>query len=372
MRLASILARVLASTTLVSTTVIACGGQTVGVEDQQGSSGSSGGTDPNGGSSNPSPGPRPGPLPTPDAQAPDAQADASVDAGCTKAPVLVRANNGCADVWHQPCGIPEGVDTSDGMSQEECNKVCGPKTTTGQYWGCGEYMPADLPGPSFECYTCIEGRRPQGYVEPQVEPTVAGWLTHAADLERVSIDAFQILRRELAHHGAPGDLLDRAARAEADEVRHASVLSALARRAGATALNTTVHHGPVRSLVDIALENAVEGCIRETYGALVAGFQADHARRIDVRRVMQQIYRDETRHAELAWSVHEWIMKRLGAADRARVESAMRAAIAELDVAAASPVADELVDDLGLPPALDARRLVGGLATELWAPALAA
>jgi hypothetical protein len=365
MRLNTILAHVLASTTLVSTTLVACGGQTTGIADQTttesdgGSAGADGGGTP------------PTVPPTIDASTADAStADAKSDAGC--APILVRQGNNCADVWQQPCGLPDGVKPDDGMSQEECNLVCGAKSSQGPYWGCGAYQLADLPGPSFECYTCIEGRRPHGYVDPPADPTVAGWLAHAADLERVSIDAFQILRRELEHHGAPTDLIDRATRAEADEVRHARVLGALARREGATVASTKVHHGPVRSLVDIALENAVEGCVRETYGALVAGYQAQHAGRTDVRRVMEQVFRDETTHAELAWGVHEWIMASFSEAERALVTTAMELAVAELGAAARSPAATELVEALGLPPPREARRLVAGLAAQLWTPALTA
>jgi hypothetical protein len=375
MRLATILAHVLASTTLVTSTLVACGGQTAGVSDKQGPSGSSGvtpGEDKNG--TDPLPPVLP-PVPEEptDASAPDANPpDAAEDAGCTKGPVLVRQGGDCSDVWQQPCGIPKDVDPSDGMTQAECDKVCGPKGTPGQYWGCSAYLLADLPGPSFSCYTCVAGRRPQGYADAMLAPTVAGWLAHAADLERVSIDAFRILRRELLHHGAPSVLVERAIVAEADEVRHAHVLGELARRAGATVAGTPVHHGAARSLVDIALENAVEGCIRETYGALVAGFQAEHARRTDVRRVMKQIYRDETTHAELAWSVHAWIMSELSTTDRERVTNAMDSAITELGLAARSPTAPELVEALGLPRPQDAARLVDGLAAHLWSPALAA
>jgi len=372
MRLTSLLAQVLASTTLVSTTlVVACGGATVGVIDTEGRPVADDSRTP--GTSYPTEPPlTPQAPPRTDAGQVDAQTDAGTGASCPKPGVLVRSGNDCSETWHLPCGIPADVHPEDGMSQEECNKVCGTGTPPFQYWGCNAYLQDDLPGPSFQCYTCVEGRRPQGYVDAPSEPTVAGWLAHAADLERVSIDAFQILRRELEHHDAPRDLVARAVRAEADEVRHAQVLGALALRAGATLTAIPVHHGPVRSLLDVALENAVEGCIRETYGALVAGYQADHATRTDVRRVMKQIYRDETTHAELAWSVHEWIMAQLSSVERAHVTSAMERAIEELALGAEHATPPELAGALGLPPAKDARRLVAGLGAQLWTPALAA
>jgi hypothetical protein len=366
MRLTSILAHVLASTTALA----ACGGHAADIAEQP-SPPADGGSD----GAVPTPQPVPGDggfLDASDASTTDGGSlDATTaDAGC--GPVLVSQGNNCSDVYRQPCGVPQGVNPDDGMSQEECNKVCGTRTGGGSYWGCGVHLLADLPGPSFDCYTCVEGRRPHGYVDPPFEPTIGGWLAHAADLERVSIDAFQILRRELEHHGAPAALVARAARAETDEVRHARVLGALARREGATLTNAPVPQGEVRALLDIALENAVEGCVRETYGALVAGFQAQHAGRTEIRRLMKQIYRDESSHADLAWSVHEWILARLAPSERALVMTAMVHAVAALDSAARAPAAPALVDALGLPPPRDAGRLVAGLAAQLWKPALAA
>jgi hypothetical protein len=296
--------------------------------------------------------------------------DSGTDAGCNKPAVLV-GNRGCSDVYHQVCGIPAGVDPSDGMSAEECAKVCGPNPKPFPYWGCSEYMLDDLPGPSFECYTCVEGRRPQGYVEQPLVASVAGWLAHAADLERVSIDAFQILQRELRHHGAPAALVALAAGAEADEVRHARILTTMARREGATPSSVPIAHGDVRALVDIALENAVEGCIRETFGALVAGWQSQHASRKDVAGAMKGIYRDETRHADLAWQVHAWLMESLDAADRARVERAMVEAIGDL-AAASEDLPQDVTDALGLPGAADTRRLVRALHSHLWSLSFAA
>lgn len=288
------------------------------------------------------------------------------DAGCTTPPQKVRGDGACTDVFHHACGVPEGVDPTDGMSPAECAKVCPEADNGRQYYSCSAYLKDDLPGPSFECYSCVEGRRPEGYVEPRPEATVAGWLAHAADLERVSIDAFRILHRELSHYGAPEELLLASLRAEADEVVHARMMGNLAVREGATLSTTPVPHGAVRALVDIALENAVEGCVRETYGAVVAGYQAKHASRIDVRKLMDRVYRDECAHAELAWSVHAWILPRLSSDERARVESAMDAAVRELMTAADAQVPFEVRDPLGLPDAAESKRLVRGLKIHLF------
>jgi hypothetical protein len=363
-KLPSILAHVLASTAL-----LACGGKTAEVGDDllgdpsgASSSSSSGGTQ----TTNPSaPTPTNPTTPTNPPTPKDAGTPTKPDAGCSTPPELVRQNDGCGDVFYQPCGYPAGVDPSDGFDQTECAKLCGKNPNGSTYSGCSEYLLADLPGPSVQCYTCVEGRRPDGFVERPFEPTVAGWLAHAADLERVSIDAFRILARELAFHGAPHELVSAACRAAEDEIRHANALGGLARREGATLSDVPVARRATRDLLAIALENAVEGCVRETFGAIVAGWQAEHAHRGDVRRAMARIYVDETTHAELAWNVHAWIMTELSSADRAEVEAAMERAFAELTRSTKDPLPDPWITDLGLPRPAQARRLVRDLVASL-------
>jgi hypothetical protein len=378
MRLASVLAHVLASATL-----LACGGKLAPDEAEPSTNGGNAPGDVEGETgSTPSAGldfgsGTPRPQPPSDAgvkdaatEPQDAEADGQAsDGGCTDEPVFLRSDGCPGDIYYVPCGLPDGVDPSNGMTSAECAKVCGGARP---YAMCHAYLNDDLPGPAFQCTSCSEGRRPQGYVDPHLEPTIAGWLAHAADLERVSIDAFQILRRELAHHGAPAELLTQAARAEADEVRHARILGALARRAGTTLESTPVAHGPVRTLLAIALENAVEGCVRETYGALLAGWQATHAEHIELRRAMKRIYVDETSHAELAWDVHAWLVTRLPASEVAEVTRAMGLALRELRAAVATPPPPPVARSLGLPLAGHARALVAGLEAHVFAPARAA
>ncbi len=306
-----------------------------------------------------------------------APVDANVvqDAGCNNTPKLIDGGPGCADLWYWPCGLPPGVTFDHSLTRDECKKACGNTPDQQKYWGCALYPSSgggDDKGLAVECYTCVAGRRPEGYQDSIVLQTISGWLANAAHLERVSIDAFQILRRELEHHGAPIELIDGTRQAQADEIRHTSVMSTLAVREGATLRHATVDHGPIRELVDIAIENAVEGCIRETYGALLAGWQAKHAKRGEIRRTMKHIYRDETSHAELAWSIHAWIMMRLTVDERLLVEKAMCDTVKELAALAEFPVAIDLVNGLGLPSPAAARRLVAQLNTRLWSTALAA
>jgi hypothetical protein len=144
------------------------------------------------------------------------------------------------------------------------------------------------------------------------------------------------------------------------------MLGALARSEGAHVRDAPVVHGAVRTLVELARENAVEGCVRETFGALVAGWQARHAQRLDVRKAMRTIHRDETAHAELAWQVHAWAMARLGHEECLEIEHAMSLAIEELANAARSVPPALMADALGLPAAAQAVALVEALRSELW------
>jgi len=121
----------------------------------------------------------------------------------------------------------------------------------------------------------------------------------------------------------------------------------------------------VRSLERIALENAVEGCVREAAGALVATWQASRAKDVAVRRSMARIAADETRHAALAWAVADWIEPRLSPGARERVRRARRGALDRLEREMASEPARDLVRVAGLPGAREARALVDALRLHL-------
>jgi hypothetical protein len=171
------------------------------------------------------------------------------------------------------------------------------------------------------------GRRPENFRE---RPNAEGFARMAL-LEDASVHAFRRLASELISHGAPGSLVARARRAALDEVRHARMMTALARRCGQTPERADV--APlevVRDLESIAVENAIEGCVRETFGALVASWHGQSERDPVVRRTMAAIAVDEIRHAELGWAVDEWIRPHLSAAALRRVARARRDAVQTL------------------------------------------
>ena len=211
----------------------------------------------------------------------------------------------------------------------------------------------------------VAGRRPTGLrsgpLAANARP-IGEHFASMATLEAASVTAFRRLHRQLAAHGAPRELLARVRQAARDEIRHARATSALARKYGVTpAAPEIATEAAAPSLLDIALENAREGCVRETYGALVAQLQKHRAADEDVRAVMVAVADEETEHAALSWDIAEWIETQLGETDRALLVAERRAAFVQL----ASELTHESSDDVrhvsGVPAARDALRMLEGL-----------
>lgn len=220
---------------------------------------------------------------------------------------------------------------------------------------------------------CAAGRRPAGLRalesvdrRSKHDHEVGHFFALAARLEAASVRAFVHLHDELDHHGASAELKFRCLVSAAEEVEHAQSVAALAKRFGGTTPLAVVEDHPVRSLYDLALDNAVEGCVRETYGALLAHHQALHATDTEVRAVMTQIAADETRHAELSWHIHEWLLAQLTTDQRQTIHEAQHHAIDVLYREAAVEPGAALQTLAGMPDASTAVRLVDRLSTELW------
>jgi hypothetical protein len=240
----------------------------------------------------------------------------------TVVPVLPKANGPDAG---RDAGLPP-------LDDARCQEACG-----GRVVSC-RYVSVDAGGvDAIECVVATDcggaGRRPDGYVSKPARgaSNVGAWLAGVAALEGASVRAFRALEAELRAHGAPRSLVRRASSAQRDERRHARAMRAHARRHGAEPppVPRLLRARP-RSLRAIAVENAVEGCLRETFAALLAHHQAKYATDAALRRAMHRIARDETRHASLALAVHAWAMPRLSRADQRVVRTALRRAAASL------------------------------------------
>ncbi|MEM9195175.1 MAG: ferritin-like domain-containing protein [Myxococcota bacterium] len=180
-------------------------------------------------------------------------------------------------------------------------------------------------------FGCAVGRRPAGLVaDPCLEETVGAFFAGVAALEESAVTAFDVMIDELTTLKAPSALLAAAEAARRDEVRHTKLMTELAERYGTHPKPPTIGPTAARSPFEITLENAVEGCIRETYGALVAEYQSHTAEDPDVRTVMREIAEDERRHAELSWALAGWLEPQLTAEERAQIGGAKADAIEAL------------------------------------------
>jgi hypothetical protein len=316
----------------------------------------------------------------------DGASDEPTDA-CSGALVPADGPNdgsGCEYYQRSACGLPASVRDHDG-SLDGCLVYLGIC-----YSWCTQYGEAVAGCSVVECddagniaqgpitIDCVSstpqcagtvGRRPRGLRDAPArrsQDAVGAWLAECARLEAASVRAFRDLGAELASLGAPRSLVARARESARDEIRHARVMARLARARGATptgarATATTAQATTRASrLGELARENAVEGCVRETFGAVVATWQSMHATDARVARAMRTIARDETRHAALAWAIASWLDGELDARGRAEVRrataralDALRCDVVRTDVAMAR--------ELGVPAGEPGGRLVDAL-----------
>jgi hypothetical protein len=205
------------------------------------------------------------------------------------------------------------------------------------------------------------GRRPDGYRVQGGVPcssAVGAYLAVIAELEDAAVHAFGIMADELEDAGAPTALIASARAAQEDEVRHARAMTALARRRGGAPRRADAPARAQRSLVDMAIENAVEGCVRETYAALVTLFQAERAADPEVRKALAPIAVDEVAHAALSLRVGAWLSSQLDEASRAAVAEARRRAMTDLAAELSEDLDPELRRAVGLPSAAEAQALL--------------
>ncbi len=205
------------------------------------------------------------------------------------------------------------------------------------------------------------GRRPEGLRElagHAADATAGGYFARCTHLEEASVPAFHTLERELAALGAGARMLAAARRAAKDEVRHTAMMGALAEAFGGARAPVEIAPPGERTLLAIALENAREGCVGETYGAVQAAFQARRSSDPRVRATLAVLAQDEARHAELAWAVDAFLAARLSAGERLEVLRAREEAWRTLAASLAVEPSEELRDVAGLPSAAEAARLV--------------
>jgi hypothetical protein len=320
-------------------------------------------------------------------------ADAAVDAGsdvvCGALIALDDASTDANDIcdYTLTCGLTKNY----GLTHVGCTILPvgadgGPDDDAAGFPSCyvlegrgctnGAYVAPDGAELTFQCIGCFggAGRRPAGLVarrrstrgERSRAHPAGAYFAEMARLEAASVLAFDRLARELEAHGAPRRLVDAARESARDEERHAASAERIARRFGACATEARVRPVRRRSLAEIARENAVEGCVRETFGALVNTWQAAHAQSDATRRALAEIARDETKHAALSWEIAAWAERRLTVAERKNVKRARRRAISKLarDIAFETPAA--VREHAGVPDARARAAMLADLTRSLF------
>jgi rubrerythrin len=276
-----------------------------------------------------------------------------------------------------PCGLPAAPTDQGQTSYELCSGYCGGSMS---FNSCEVETDAGYVGPAFadvdagtaptvvDCYQDHTGRRPAGLV-PQADAgarSVGEVLARAAYLEAAAVDAFRDLAGQLEAHGAPAALVKRLRRAAREEVRHARDVGALARARGGVPAPVAVEETGPRSVLALALENAREGCVRETWGAACAVVQSERAEDPAVRALMQTIARDELGHAALSWDMGAWLATRLSEEERALVKEERARAVAELEDELAGALPEPWARALGVPSRAEARVIFASMRGAVW------
>ncbi len=246
-----------------------------------------------------------------------------------------------------PCGLPPtlvavGCETFIGLSDGSPDAFIPVSCTIPEGRGCTDG--SLTPGPGGElsmiCLDCFGGgRKPRGLRAARIvaKNSRGEYFAKMAYEEGASVFAFERMHHELALFEAPRALRSAARRAICDEKRHARAMRSLARTSGGKSTSPCIKKLRERSLEAMAIENAVEGCVNETYGAIVMRWQSVHATDAMLRDTFRKIADDEMNHAALSWSVAAWAEKKLDAASNRRVRRARdRAAMALAGSAAAT------------------------------------
>ena len=218
-----------------------------------------------------------------------------------------------------------------------------------------------------DCYSGSGGRRPAEvhFADNRACSFTGAILSHACQLEAASVPAFRQLAHQLRTHRAPMRLVSAARAAARDEIRHAKVMRKLANRFGAQPgepiCPTATENTPIETIAEL---NEREGCVRESYAALVAAHQGATATDPKIRKAMAAIASDELRHASLSREVRSWILPQLTGAQREHLTDVRQQELQLLRERTRTAMPEPVRMQLGLPSAATASLMIGLLASE--------
>lgn len=280
-------------------------------------------------------------------------------------------------------GVPEGVVLHGndciavaGDSKDSC--FWGPESCVNDITGSDASLPRNCPpptdDPSQRYFIRVSpqpcgpaGRRPYQHAPRPHRAATDSLIAMLAALEHESIAAFTEMALYLSRHNAPRSLTDRLLTAARDESRHTVAMLHLANHLENTTPSLPeVSIAEPESLLAFAKHNAREGCVRETYGAVLAAYQSQRASDAVVRATFATIAPEEAQHAQLSWDVAAFVDTLLTEQERTEVAQTITEASAELADSLAIPPPYECRDALGLPAADVALSMYHQLRDALW------
>lgn len=280
-------------------------------------------------------------------------------------------NTSCNEKVIYPCGLPFAP-TSPSPTNEECKRLCAPIDFAFEptYIYCS-VAGSGGGGPMVYCASCAVGRKPADLIDCdelpcEGEDPIGTALAEMARVEAASVHAFRRLEQSLAGLGADHELRARARRAARDEIAHARSAARLAKKRGAKPRPVRLSRDITPSTFELALENAVEGCVHETLGVAYLEHQRDHAADPELRAHAASIYDDELDHAALSWDLVAFFDRHLDDAQRAELRRAANRALDDV-VTEMGRIDPSVRTALGLPEPAVVSRMVGTLRETLFA-----
>jgi hypothetical protein len=250
------------------------------------------------------------------------------------------------------------LDSNGQLTEDACMLLCSTEVGVMTDYLCGcEYTGMDNDGMhpvTCEYASCAVEGRGHGDIQKNTvgkgPSFLAGYFSRAYHAEASSVAAFLQLRAELKSHGAPIELQNRCLSAAIEEVHHARMMNQLLQDSGGCSQPLSFGTLPKRSLYELALDNAVEGCVFESYSALKALYQARHATDERIVFVMKVLSKDELGHAQLSWDIHHYLMTKLSKTEQRAISNAQRKALQDVNHQAQLEFNLPQSSSLGFPP----------------------
>ena len=235
------------------------------------------------------------------------------DADCASGECgFAMVDDGCGPIPRLACRSADDACRSDADCGDQ--QSCAP-TAVGT-WICSEKTCVDGRPLTIDGAARVAAPTGVGWADaveglPRSAPGAAAWAEVAA-MEHASVASFARFVLQLQALGAPAELVSAAARAMADEVRHAAAAYGIASALGGADVGPgPLDLGGLRLTVDpaaIAREVVVDAAINETIAAAAAAWGASVTPHAAVARALAAVTEEEAQHAGLGWATLRWLL----------------------------------------------------------------